>query len=140
MNAKQTSPLAIASLAFSCLGALSLGILAIPGIICGLLAKDQIRRGDYSGNSMAMAQAGVLVGAIVLFVWIFITGVVTSTLAGLFGRKGFFSVMGDHPELAIAVAGMLFLVALFPFVFTGLAKRRDSRSLRKVVAENQMRG
>lgn len=57
------APLAIASLALSCLGGLSSALLVIPGIIFGIIAKKQISDEKYSGYSLA--QAGLVVGSVV---------------------------------------------------------------------------
>lgn len=130
MNSKETSPLAIASLAFSCLGALTAGILAIPGIVCGHLAKKQIDRGEYEGRSLA--QAGIIVGIAVLVLWIAVPLV-------LLGGMGLVALAFHSPEAAACVFGILLFLALLPVAFTGFAKRRDTRSLRRLVETNQRR-
>ncbi|RYD47142.1 MAG: DUF4190 domain-containing protein [Verrucomicrobiaceae bacterium] len=130
MNPKETSPLAIASLAFSCLGALTAGILAIPGIICGCMAKSQIDRGEYEGRSLA--QAGIIVGIAVLVLWIAVPLLV-------FGGIGFLALAFHSPEVAACVFGILLFMILLPWAFMGMGKRRDARSLRKLVQSNQRR-
>lgn len=59
----QIAPLAIASLALSCIGGVGSTIFVIPGIAFGLIAKNQISQEKYSGYGMA--QAGVVVGLVV---------------------------------------------------------------------------
>lgn len=130
MNPKETSPLAIASLAFSCLGALTAGILAIPGIVCGCMAKKQIERGEYEGRSLA--QAGIIVGIAVLVLWIAVPIV-------LFGGIGLLALAFHSPWTAAGVFGILLVLTLLPLAFTGLAKRRDVKSLRRQVETNRMR-
>lgn len=127
---KETSPLAIASLAFSCLGALSLGILCIPGIICGSLAKAQVRRGEYSGQSLA--QAGIIVGIAVLILWI-------SIPALFFGSFVFRFLLIDQPWIGALAFCVIILLALLPLAFTSMARRKDSRSLGRLVTQNRNR-
>lgn len=130
INTKETSPLAIASLAFSCLGALSMGILAIPGIVCGCIAKKQARRGEYGGY--ALAQAGLIVGIAVLALWILIPLMV-------FGGAGFVALAAKHPWVAAGVLIVVTLLGLLPTAFTSMSKRRDARSLRKLLKQNRAR-
>lgn len=130
MNQKETSPLAIASLAFSCLGAVTAGILAIPGIVCGCMAKRQVERGEYEGRSLA--QAGIIVGIAVLVLWIAVPVL-------LFGGIGLLALAFHSPWTAACVFGILLFLTLLPLAFTGMAKRRDTRSMRKLVETNQRR-
>ncbi len=130
MNPKETSPLAIASLAFSCLGALTAGILAIPGIVCGCMAKKQIERGVYEGRSLA--QAGIIVGIAVLVLWIAVPIM-------LFGGIGLLALAFHSPWTAAGVFGILLVLTLLPLALTGMAKRRDAKSLRSLVETNRMR-
>jgi hypothetical protein len=130
MDSKEVSPLAIASLAFSCLGALTLGILAIPGIICGQIAKKQVRNGQYSGHSLA--QAGVIVGVAVLVLWLAVPAL-------LFGAAGIIAFVAYVPWIAAVAFGIVLFLALLPFAFTSIAKRRDTRSLQRIVGENKAR-
>lgn len=127
---KETSPLAIASLAFSCLGALTLGILCIPGIICGSLAKAQVRRGEYSGQSLA--QAGIIVGIAVLILWIAIPAL-------FFGSFVFRFLLIDQPWIGALAFCVIILLALLPLAFTSMARRKDSRSLGRLVTQNRNR-
>ncbi|MBK1881463.1 DUF4190 domain-containing protein [Luteolibacter pohnpeiensis] len=64
MAQKEISPLAIAALAFSCLGALASAPYAILGVVCGFVAKSQAQKGKCSGG--ALAQSGIVVGFAVL--------------------------------------------------------------------------
>lgn len=130
MNEKETSPLAIASLAFSCLGALTFGILCIPGIICGCIAKGQVRRGEYGGQSLA--QAGVIVGTAVLILWLAIPLLLFGSIVMLFLGQ-------QSPWVAAAVFAILLILGLLPFAFSSMAKRRDSRSWSRLVSENRNR-
>lgn len=130
MDTKEIAPLAIASLAFSCLGVLTLGILAVPGIICGQIAKKQVRNGRYSGHSLA--QAGVIVGIAVLVLWLAVPAL-------LFGVVGIFALLANVPWIAAAASGIVLFLALLPFAFTSISKSRDTRSLRKIVGENKAR-
>ena len=130
MNDNETSPVAIASLAFSCLGAVTMGILAIPGIVCGCIAKKQAQRGEYGGQSLA--QAGIIVGSAVLILWILIPALV-------FGGFGFVVIAVKEPWIAGGVFAVMLLLALLPLAFTSMATRRDSRSLRRLVERNQSR-
>lgn len=131
MNDKEISPLAIASLSFSCLGALTLGILAIPGIICGHLAKKQVRLGLYSGHSLA--QAGMIVGFAVLILWLVIPLLV-------FGGIGIVALIVNRPLISALIFVTLILLALLPFAFLKLAKQKDRKSLSRIVSENKDRG
>lgn len=130
MDTKEIAPLAIASLAFSCLGALTLGVLAVPGIICGQIAKKQVRNGQYSGHSLA--QAGVIVGIAVLVLWLAVPAL-------FFGSVGIFALMANAPWIAAAAFGIVVFLALLPFAFTSIAKRRDARSFQRIVGENKAR-
>lgn len=127
---KEISPLAIASLAFSCMGALTLGILSIPGIICGMLAKAQVRRGEYGGHSLA--QAGVIVGVVVLALWV----VIPALILGGFLLRVF---AGDNPWIGFAGFSILILLALFPFIFAMIARHRESTLMRRMIAQNRDR-
>ena len=119
MNQKETSPLAIASLAFSCLGAVTAGILAIPGIVCGCMAKRQVERGEYEGRSLA--QAGIIVGVAVLILWLAIPLLI-------FGGVGFIALAVSSPWAAACAFGILLFLALLPAAFSGRSKRRDAAS------------
>ena len=131
MNHKETSPLAIASLAFSCLGALTMGILCIPGIVCGTLAKAQVRRGEYAGYPLA--QAGIIVGIAVLILWV--------TLPALFfGGAAIRFLVVEQPWIGAIAFSIILLLGLFPFAFTSMAKRKDSRALTRLMAQNRHRG
>ncbi len=129
-NEKETSPLAIASLAFSGLGALTFGVLCIPGIVCGCIAKGQVRRGEYSGHSLA--QAGVIVGTTVLVLWLAIPLL-------LFGGIVMLYLGQQSPWMAGAAFSILLVLALLPFAFTSMTKRRDSGALNRLVSENRNR-
>jgi len=130
METKETSPLAIASLAFSCLGALTLGILTMPWIICGVIAKNQIRRGEYSGGSLA--QAGIIVGVAILILYILIPIL-------LFGGIGIIALAARNLELTIGVTGVLIMLTILPFLFTGMSRRREARKLRELIEINRSR-
>ncbi|CAN5227610.1 hypothetical protein BH23VER1_BH23VER1_16940 [soil metagenome] len=130
MNAKETAPLAIASLALSCLGALSVGILAIPGIVCACIAKKQVRRGEHGGY--ALAQAGLIVGIAVLILWILIPIVVL-------GGAGLLALAFHEPWIAAGVVTVVTLLGLLPTAFTSMARRRDSKSLQQLVKQNRAR-
>lgn len=130
MKPKETSPLAIASLAFSCLGALTLGLLAIPGIVCGCLARNQADRGEYEGRSLA--QAGIIVGIAVLIVWLALPMVI-------FGGAGAVFLAVQSPWVAAGIFAVMILLALMPLAFTNLVRHRDSTSLRRLVDQNRSR-
>jgi hypothetical protein len=71
---RSTNGLAIASLICS-LAAFGCGISAIAGIICGFIARNQIRRSGENGSGMALA--GIIVGfAVVALIIIYIVFVV----------------------------------------------------------------
>jgi hypothetical protein len=131
MNRKETSPLAIASLAFSCLGALTMGILCIPGIVCGILAKGQVRRGEYGGHSLA--QAGIIVGIAVLIMW--------GTLPALFlGGSAIRFFVLEQPWIGAIAFSIILILGLLPFAFTSIAKRKDNRALNRLMDQNRHRG
>lgn len=131
MNRKETSPLAIASLAFSCLGALTLGILCIPGIVCGSLAKAQVRRGEYAGHSLA--QAGIIVGIAVLILWITVPAL-------FFGGLAIRFLVMEQPWVGAIAFSIVLLLSLLPFAFTSMAKHQDTRALNRLMAQNRHRG
>jgi len=130
MKTNETSPLAIASLALSCLGVLTAGILAIPGIVCGHLAKKQVRRGEYVGHSLA--QAGIVVGIAVLILWVAVPMLI-------FGGVGLFALAAYNPWITAGLLILIVLLALLPLAFTSMARRRDCRSLHRLVDENRRR-
>jgi hypothetical protein len=130
MNRKETSPLAIASLAFSCLGALTLGILCVPGIVCGTLAKKQIRRGEYAGYSLA--QAGIIVGIAILILWVTIPALF---LGGVAVR--FFVI--EQPWIGAIAFSIILLLGLLPLAFTSMAKRKDTKALSRLMEKNRHR-
>jgi len=70
-SGKETSGLAIASLVLSCFS-IVLGLFGcLPGIVCGHLARRDIRRNpDHGGKGIALA--GLIVGYIFLFLFIFV--------------------------------------------------------------------
>jgi hypothetical protein len=71
---RSTNGLAIASLICS-LAAFACGISAIAGIICGFIARSQIRRSGENGGGMALA--GIIIGfAVVALVVVYIVAVV----------------------------------------------------------------
>ena len=136
----ETSPLAIASLAFSCLGAITMGILTIPGIICGVLAKRQIQRGEYTGRPLA--QAGIIVGTAVLLLYLAVPLILISTIAAPLAIRSMGSLAGLSREnlgVLIGLAGVLAVLVALPFVFTHAARHREKHALRKVVAMNRTR-
>ena len=70
-SGKETSGLAIASLALSCLSIVLGPLGCLPGIVCGHLARRDIRRNpDQSGKGIALA--GLIVGYVFLFLIIFV--------------------------------------------------------------------
>ena len=137
----ETSPLAIASLAFSCLGAVTMGILTIPGIICGVLAKRQIQRGESTGRPLA--QAGIIVGTAVLLLYLAVPLILISTIAAPLAIRSMGSLDGVAREnlgALIGLAGVLAVLVALPFVFTQAARHREKHALRKVIAVNRTRG
>ena len=120
MKPPETSPLAIASLAFSCLGIFSFGLLAVPGIICGMIARRQVSQGRYSGGSLA--GAGVIVGAGVLL--LFASLAVACLLAT---SNHLYRTLLIHSEMLIMTgAGVLSLMVLILFFIRELARRRTA--------------
>lgn len=80
-----TNGLAIVSLVLSLLG-LFFGVTAIAGVICGHIARRQIREGHESGDGLALA--GLIVGYIiialgVLFIVFFIVVLVGAAASGV---------------------------------------------------------
>ena len=66
MNQERSEPgsLSIAAISLSCLGALSFGLLAIPGVICGHMARGK------SPRDHALAGAALIIGYVVLGVFV----------------------------------------------------------------------
>lgn len=141
----ETSPLAIASLAFSCLGAITMGILTIPGIICGVLAKRQIQRGEYTGRPLA--QAGIIVGTAVLLLYLAVPLILISFIAApaaaplaASGYEKLEILTRENLGAVIGLTGVFIALVVLPFVFTRTARLREKHALRKVIAMNRTRG
>ena len=95
-----------------------------------MLAKAQVRRGEYGGHSLA--QAGVIVGVVVLALWVVIPALV---LGGFVLRL----VAGDNPWIGFSAFSVLILLALFPFIFTAMVRHRESTLMRRMIAQNRDR-
>lgn len=125
MHSKETSPLAIASLALSCLGVLSLGLLSIIGIITGEMAKRRIARGEESGYPLA--QAGVIVGWVVIAVWLAVPVVILLAAAVL-------TLMAQVPRMSVlALAVALAITVVLPMILMTLAKRKEAKVWKELV-------
>lgn len=67
---RRTNGLATASLVLGLAQVVTLGMTAIPAVICGHVAKSQIRRSDEEGDGLATA--GVVLGWLGIAFWAFI--------------------------------------------------------------------
>lgn len=159
--------LPLAAFSLSCLGALSFGLLAVPGVICGHLA-----RGGKSPRGKALSGAALIVGYSVLTLFF---GLPLLILGGLFllsrpitgqPSQGFsFSFPGSdafgqaparnafepglvesfnayfahHGSFFVACGVALVILALIPVGVPPLARWSQRRQLRKLVAMNRSR-
>jgi hypothetical protein len=81
-SGKETSGLAIASLVLSCLSIVLGPLGCLPGIVCGHLARLDMRRNpDHGGKGIALA--GLIVGYIFFFLIILVLFWTTSTQPGV---------------------------------------------------------
>ena len=136
MEEKGTSLLAIASLAFSCLGALATGGFAVLGVVFGFLAMYQEKKGKYAGRSLA--QAGVIVGAGVLLIWLVKWGGdFTQVILAALSRLA--DLTQNAPWIpggfVIGVLGLALLIRMFETI----AKKKDARLLNRLLAQNRKR-
>ncbi len=101
----KTSGLAIASLVLGILGALTLGVTALAGLILGLMARRRITKsqGQLSGSGLAIA--GVVVSAVFLFFGMALSGtMLLPVLARAKGRARSTVCAHNLRQLALAVA------------------------------------
>jgi hypothetical protein len=66
----RTSGSAVASLVFGILSFCTLGLAAVPGFVCGLLALRSVRQGGGKVEGRGLAIAGLVTSAVGLFVWL----------------------------------------------------------------------
>lgn len=74
MKKAETNVLAIVAFVLSMLGIFTAGILAVPGLILGIMALNQINKGGYRESDRAYAIAAIAVGgffALILLIALF---------------------------------------------------------------------
>jgi len=123
-------PLAIAAIVLSSLGVLTLGILAIPGIICGHLARKRIE--DEVTRSKSLATAALIVGYSVLSLYILLPIL-------FFGGAGILVLIYQYPGFALGIIGMIILLISIPFIYAYACRCKDDLILREVIKQNQNR-
>ncbi len=157
----EISALPVAALVLSCLGALSFGLFAVPGVICGHLA----RRGEAAGTNRALAGAGLIVGYVVLalFVglpllavagalllsmpvlgrgdlelpWFSGSGAARSEEPGLW--ESFEVFFHQHGGVVIAGGFVLVLLGALPLLAPRLGHWRRKRQFHRIVMMNRAR-
>jgi len=72
------SPLAVSSLVLGILGAFSLGVLSIPGIIYGFLALSRIKKSKGMLGGRGLAISGIAVGGVTVLIWLSLSAVFVS--------------------------------------------------------------
>lgn len=130
MAPEEVSPLAIASLALSCLGALSFGLISVVGVICGVMAKRRIESGSCKGYPLA--QAGIIVGSVVIVFWVVMP---VLFFGGMFGISLLERLVAGVPRLfLLGLLVVLTGVVVVPFLFLKLSKRKESQVWRELSA------
>jgi hypothetical protein len=144
------SALSISALALSCLGTLSFGLLALPGVICGHIARSR-NAGD---GERAVAGAALIVGYIVLALFFGLP--LLALLLFFLGSGTILKPMGqgfpgadlggsiaalcvDYGPFLIGGAAALTILVAMVVGMPRLAAWHNRRQLRRLVAMNRSR-
>jgi len=123
-------PLAIAAIVLSALGALTIGVLAIPGIICGHLARKRCE--DEATRSKSLATAALIVGYSVLSLYILLPIL-------FFGSAGILVLIYQYPGFTLGIIGTIVFLISIPFIYAYACRRKDDLILREVIKQNRNR-
>ena len=149
--------LPLAAFSLSCLGALSFGLLAIPGVICGHLARKKspaARDSSFSGAALIIGYSVLalfyglpllLLAGLLPLSMVRIGSVNEVSLLNINGSKGgdmwgtVDAFLNQNFPLLVGVGFALLLLAFIPWGVPRLAPWQSRRQLRKLVAMNRSR-